>query len=236
MPRPAALSPDASPEHTEAVDECCVPRTPGGYDEVFDARFARKLARRYERRGPTKPEQVVIDFASSLGLTGATVLEVGGGIGEIQLELLRRGAAHTTNLELSRQYEPEAARLARAAGRQTSITRFVGIDIAVDPASVAPADIVVLNRVVCCYPDYDRLLSASAALARRAVVFSHPPRTLLTRALGVLANAGMRLTRHTCRGFVHPPQAMIDVLARHGFAADYRRRAGLWAVVGAVRS
>lgn len=178
----------------------------------------------------------IIDFAVAAGVEGTTVLEVGGGIGDIQLELLRRGASHATNLELSGEYEPDAARLLRAAGLDGRVTRMQGVDVAVDRRAVAGADIVVLNRVVCCYPDYDGLLSAAAALARRAVVFSHPPRTLLTRAFARLENAEMRLTRRAFRGYLHPPQAMTGVLVREGFTVAYRGRAGLWSVVGATRS
>ncbi|WP_460719542.1 methyltransferase domain-containing protein [Microbacterium aureliae] len=217
------------------MDDCCAPRTPEGYDDVFDARFARRLARRYERRGPTRPARRIIEFAESVGLTGATVLEVGGGIGDIQLELLRRGAARTVNLELSGQYESEAGRLIDGAGVSGRVTRMQGVDVAVDPAAVGAADIVVLNRVVCCYPDYDRLLTGAASLARRAVVFSHPPRTVLARAFARVGNAEMSMTGRAFRGYLHPPAAMIAALERNGLATTFRRRAGLWTVVGAQR-
>ena len=232
MPPPGARASD-----TGVVDECCAPRTPDGYEREFDARFASNLARRYRRKGPTPTAQRILDFAASHGLEGASVLEVGGGIGEIQLELLKRGAARTTNLELSGAYETEAARLideARLGGR---VTRMVGVDLAVSPDDVVePADIVVLNRVVCCYPDYERLLGAAARHARHAVIFSHPPRTAFTRVALWLDNLAYRLTRRTYRGFVHPPDAMVGVLARNGIDVRYRHRGRVWCVVGAVRA
>ena len=82
------------------MDECCAAPGAEGYEEVFDDRFARKAARRYRRKGLTATERRIVSFISATGVDDATVLEVGGGVGEIQLELLARGAARTVNLEL----------------------------------------------------------------------------------------------------------------------------------------
>ena len=218
------------------MDECCSAPTPDGYEQEFDARFARKLAREYRRHGLTPTARRIVDFAGSNDLHGATVLEIGGGIGDIQLELLLRGASRTTNLELSGAYEAEAMRLLDEKGLRGRAARVVGVDLALSPDAVEPADIVVLNRVVCCYPDYDALLTAAARHARRAVVFSHPPRTWFTRALLWAGNLMYRVTRNPYRGFVHPPESMIDVLARHGFTPRYRHRDRVWSIVGAVRA
>lgn len=94
---------------------CCIEPTPESYEGVFSNRYARQLARRYRRRGLTPAAQRIVDYVSE-GLQGASVLEIGGGIGEIQLELLKLGSARTTNLELSGAYEPEANRLIQEAG------------------------------------------------------------------------------------------------------------------------
>ena len=72
--------------------------------------------------------QRIVDFADSNGLDGASVLEIGGGIGDIQVELLRRGASRTTNLELSGAYEAEALRLLEERGMAERATRVLGVD------------------------------------------------------------------------------------------------------------
>ncbi|WP_203581330.1 SAM-dependent methyltransferase [Microbacterium hibisci] len=218
------------------MEECCAPRTPDGYDREFDARFARRLARRYRRSGLTPSARLILDFADSVGLEGAAVLEIGGGIGDIQLEALRRGASRTTNLELSSAYEPEAARLLDEAGMRDRAKRMLGVDLAGTPEAVGPADIVVLHRVVCCYPDYDRLLSAAAGRSRRAVVFSHPTYSLWARSMARALNAFYGLIGNPYRAFAHPPDAMVSVLRRRGFEPRYRGRSGPWHVVGAVRA
>jgi 2-polyprenyl-3-methyl-5-hydroxy-6-metoxy-1,4-benzoquinol methylase len=208
------------------VTGCCDPH---GCDQLFGTRFARRLASRYRKRGPDRPARRIVEFVAARGVDGATVLEVGGGVGEIQLELLKRGAARTTNLELSPAYEEEAGRLARDAGVAGRVERRLH-DIAVGPADVEPADIVVLNRVVCCYPDYERLLGAAADHARRVLVFSHPPRNLVAR------NLGFRLTGKEFRVFAHPPAAMLAVLERHGLQPVFSHRGFPWRIAGLERT
>jgi magnesium-protoporphyrin O-methyltransferase len=165
---------------------------------------------------------------------GATVLEIGGGIGEIQLELLKRGAARTINLELSPAYDGLAGQLAREAGVEDRVERRLH-DIAVDPDGVETVDIVVLNRVVCCYPDYERLLGAAADHAHRLLVFSHPPGNRLWRAIAAAQNLAFRLLRKEFRAFAHPPAAMLAVLERHGLRQTFTHRGIPFRVAGLER-
>jgi len=214
------------------VTGCCDPR---GCDQLFGTRFARRMAGRYRKRGPDRSARRIVEFLQDRGVEGATVLEVGGGVGEIQLELLKRGAERTTNLELSPAYEQEAARLARDAGVERRVERRLH-DIAVDPAEVEPADIVVLHRVVCCYPDYEQLLGAAADHARRLLVFSHPPRNAISRSILAAQNLGFRLSGKQFRVFAHPPAAMLAVLERHGLQVAFGHRGIPWQIAGLERS
>ena len=110
------------------------------------------------------------------------MLEIGGGVGELHVELLKRGAERAVNLELSPAYDEEARLLLADLALEGRVERRLH-DIAVEPDAVEPVDVVVLNRVVCCYPDYERLLGAAATHARRALVFSYPRRNALSRAI-----------------------------------------------------
>src|SRR5262249_43294785 len=94
----------------------------------------------------------------------------------LQVELLRRGASHVTNLEISQNYEAEAARLLDEAEMTDQVTRRF-LDIAQAPDEVEPADVVILHRVVCCYPDYGALLTAAADHARAKAPDLHPRAT-----------------------------------------------------------
>jgi hypothetical protein len=191
---------------------CCDPR---GCDEQFNVAFARRLAKRYHRKGLDRTAGRMVEALTDRGVEGATVLEIGGGIGAIQIELLKRGAARTVNVELSSAYEVDAAELLRAAGLTERADRRV-VDIALTPDVVDSADVVVLHRVVCCYPDYALLLAAAADHARQLLVFSYPPDNLISRLLIGMENLPRRIRRRQFRAYVHDPSRMLDVLADYG--------------------
>lgn len=214
------------------MSRCCNPR---GCDDFFGAKFARKAADRYRKRGLDKTATHIVTFLEREGVENASVLEIGGGVGEIHLEVLKRGAASAVNLELSPAYDAEALRLLHEAGIDGTRVQRRLHDIAEDPAGVEPADIVVLHRVVCCYPDYERLLGAAAARARRMLVFSHPPRNVAARAVVRVQNAGLRLARKEFRTFAHSPPAMLDVCRAHGLSPAYSHAGTVWQVDGLTR-
>ena len=192
------------------------------------------MARRYRKRGLDKTSRRMVEFLADRGIQGATVLEVGGGLGEIQIELLKRGAEHSVNLELSLAYDGEAGRLLREAGLEGRVERRLH-DIAADPDSIEPVDVVVLHRVVCCYPDYERLLTAAAAHARRLLVFSYPPRNAVSRAVIATQNLGFRLMRREFRAFAHPPAAMLGILRDGGLEPVSVHKGVAWQAMGLVR-
>jgi 2-polyprenyl-3-methyl-5-hydroxy-6-metoxy-1,4-benzoquinol methylase len=189
---------------------------------------------RYRKRGLNRTQRRLVSFLSERGIQDASVLEIGGGVGEIQVELLRRGARQVTNLEISTSYEAEAAQLLEQSGMKGRVTRRF-VDIATAPGEVEAADVVVLHRVVCCYPDYEKLLSAAGGHARRLLVFSHPPSSLLARAIVWWDNRLRRFKGNVFRGFIHPPDAMVAVLQAQGLTASYRHRGVSWHVVGLER-
>jgi 16S rRNA G966 N2-methylase RsmD len=213
------------------MSDCC--ERPG-YQTVFSDRFAGRIARTYRKHVLSRTQLRMVSFLTERGIRDASVLEIGGGVGELQLELLHRGARAATNLEISSGYEAAAAALLEDSGMAARVTRRL-LDIASSPEAVAPADVVILHRVVCCYPDYERLLSAAASHAKRLLVFSHPPRNLFTRAVLSVENLLHRLRNSDFRAFVHPPAAMITVAEANGLSVSYRHRGPAWRIVGLER-
>jgi magnesium-protoporphyrin O-methyltransferase len=210
------------------MGDCC---GRDGYDETFGSWFSGQVARRYRRRGLDKTAARMVAFIADHGVSGASVLEIGGGVGGIQVELLKRGALRTTNLELVESYEADAKALAATAGVGDRMTRRQ-VDIATSPEEVEAHDIVVLHRVVCCYPDYQLLLGAAAAHAKRVLVFSHPPHSLLVRALFGAENGVRRLRRNPFRAYVHDPNALISAAEGSHLRTTFEHRGRSWHVVG----
>jgi 2-polyprenyl-3-methyl-5-hydroxy-6-metoxy-1,4-benzoquinol methylase len=210
---------------------CCKPR---GCDGFFTPRLARRAARRYREKGIDKTAQQMIAFLEQQGIAGTTVLEVGGGVGEFQIELMKRGAARTVNLELSPAYDEEAARLLRENDVEGRAERHLH-DLAADPDGVEPADVVVLHRVVCCYPDYERLLGAAAEHSRRLLVFSYPRRNAVSRCLIGAQNLFFWLRRMEFRTFAHPPARMLAVVEERGLHRAYAQHPLVWQIAGFER-
>jgi hypothetical protein len=201
---------------------------------MFGERTARRDARRYRRKGLDRTARRMVDFLVERGVGGLSVLEVGGGVGAIQLELLKAGAARAVNLELSPAYEGPAAELAREA-RVEARRELRVVDVAADPDAVEAADIVILHRVVCCYPEADRLVAVAADHARRALVLSYPPRTWWTRAFAATVNGVMRALGREYRTFMHPPQAFLGEAERRGFRPVLRSTSWPWRIAGLAR-
>jgi len=145
------------------VSGCCDPR---GCNDIFGPRFARHLASRYRKRGLDKTAARMVAYLADRGVDGASVLEIGGGVGDIQLELLGRGVpAGPPILSLWTPTTPTRATSRSKLGMRDRMTRRQ-VDIAATPDRVEAHDIVVLHRVVCCYPDHERLLTAAADHAK----------------------------------------------------------------------
>jgi SAM-dependent methyltransferase len=196
------------------------------YEDIFDEKLAEKDARRYRRRGLDGAALTMVGFLKGRGVQGQRVLEIGGGIGAVQLELLAAGAAGTENVELSPAYEGAARELARERGVEDRIDRRVG-DFVATAQEVDAADVVLLHRVVCCYPDLDELLGAAADRAKRRLVLTYPPHNPASRTVVWLLNLAQRLRRHEFRVFVWPRSEIARVAKSRGLDPVREERASL---------
>ncbi len=169
----------------------------------------------------------MVESAVEGGLEGARVLEIGGGIGAIQTELLEAGAERGEVVELVSAYEPYARELARERGFEER-TSFRIADVLGGPGTVEPAEVVVMNRVVCCSPDGIELTAAAARLARRTLVFSFPRDTVLLRAGLGLLNRGLWLMRRSFRVFVHSRDALVAAAEAEGLRLEDSGRGLAW--------
>jgi hypothetical protein len=194
---------------------------------MFGERVARRSLERYRTRGLDDLERRLLATVPAQEVAGAFVLEIGGGIGALQSELLLAGAARGEIVEVVDTYEPYALDLAREKGLEER-SAFRVLDLLENPEAVEPATIVILNRVVCCSPDGVALTDASARLARRLLLLSFPRDRLLVR-LGVrIVNVWQRLLRRSFRVFVHPPAALLAVAQGGGLQLVAHERGRLW--------
>lgn len=160
-------------------------------------------------------------------LPGARVLEIGGGIGALQAELLLAGAGHGEVIELVGGYEPYANELADLLGLGDR-TSFRVADVLDDPGAVDPADIVLLNRVICCSADGLELTATAARLSRGMLLLSFPRDTLLVRWLSRVQDALFRLLRRQFRFYVRPESRIIAAAEEQGLTLVRRERDLVW--------
>jgi magnesium-protoporphyrin O-methyltransferase len=208
------------------MSACCA----SGYERFFGPRQARRDAKRYRRHGLDGTAQRLVDQLAKRGVTGASALEVGGGVGAIELELLRKGVGRATIVELSRGYDEEAGVLAREAGVEERIERRHG-DFVAEEALVDPADVVVMHKVVCCYPDAEKLVGAAAQHSRRLLALSFPRDDAWWMRLAVrLGNVWFRLIGGI-ETFLHEPARVVAIAEDAGLRTVLHERSGrIWRV------
>jgi hypothetical protein len=213
------------------VSDCC---TPKGYRQIFSERSARAQARDYRRNGLDATSRRIVDLLKERGVQGLTLLEIGGGIGALQIELLKAGLARAVSVELTPSYEASAAGLLREAGLADRVERRV-MDFVDAATEVAAADIVVMNRVVCCYPDLPRLEGAAAEHALHTLVMSFPKERWWTKAVVWMANVGMAITRREFRIFLHPVAQIWATGESHGLERSVSRPGVFWEIAAMQR-
>jgi hypothetical protein len=203
---------------------CC---TPTGYRAIFSAKTVERDARRYRRKGLTGSADWLFQALSADGLNECSVLEVGGGIGSLQIELLEAGVSHATNVEIIDSYEAAANSLIAEHGLEGRVERHIA-DYAQHPDQTPAADIVIMHRVICCYPDPGALTSAACSRARDRVAITIPRESWWLK-LGFRAmNAWLRLRRVAFRGYVHPHAQILDVATSHSFHATRHDEGLIW--------
>jgi SAM-dependent methyltransferase len=196
---------------------------------VFDQRLAASQLERVRRRGPLKTTRLLIEALRERGVQGRSLLDIGGGVGVIHHELLASGAREATDVDASSAYVQAAKTEAERRGLLGRVQYLHGnfLDVA---DGIPPADIVTLDRVICCFDDMQGLVAASAERARLLYGLVYPRDAWWTR-LGIrLMNFSRRMRGDQFRVFSHGTQAVESVLGERGLVRTYLRTAGLWQV------
>lgn len=203
--------------------------------DLFNARAARRDLRRYRARGPSATTRLLLDALLAVrGPGDRALLDVGGGVGAISHELLQAGFEGAVQVDASTAYLAASGKEAARRGHRERISFHFGdfVDLA---DALAPADVVTLDRVLCCYPDVERLVSASVEKARHLYGLVYPRERALTRAGVSLANAWFRVRRSEFRTFVHSPEQVERIIRERGFRRASLRETPIWRVETWVR-
>jgi magnesium-protoporphyrin O-methyltransferase len=201
-----------------------------GIERLFDRREALRKLHAYARHGPDRTTRLLLDAVKAQNIQGATLLDIGGGIGVAQLELLSAGLRSATDVDASSAYLGVAREEAQRRGYGDRVSYRHGDFVALAP-QIEPADIVTLDRVICCYHDMPALVRASAAKARRLYGLVYPRAAWWTRCFSATENMMFRLRRHPYRSFIHPTR-QVDALVRGaGLERRVSHQGAFWQVI-----
>lgn len=203
------------------------PRCSCCYDEAFDRGHAEAKLREYRRKGPGRTSRALADALAQGGVDGRTVLDIGAGVGAVHQQLLERGAASATDVDASRPYLDAARDEADRRGIADRVTFLYGDFVGLAP-EIRPADLVSLDRVVCCYRDVDALVGRAAERARRRLAITLPPDGRIANVVVGLANAWERLTRSPFRIYAHPHARVVAAARAAGLEPAGVASLGIW--------
>jgi SAM-dependent methyltransferase len=198
-------------------------------DRQFNQRKVAQELKRYREKGPGPTTRLLADGIAQSGALSGTVLDVGSGIGALTLVLLERGAANAIAVDASTAYVDVAREEAGRRGKTEAI-RFVHADFVERASQLPSANVVALDRVVCCYPSCEPLLDAALGHAERCLALSYPRDTWYVRLGMTLENGQRWLARNSFRTFVHPISKIEQTIRRAGFELSSRRETWMWSV------
>jgi hypothetical protein len=204
-------------------------------ESLFDTRLAKWELKRYHKRGAAKTTQVLVEALRKEGIAGETLLDIGGGIGAIQLAMLKAGVASATDVDASSSYIAVARAEAESEGFGDRVRYLHGNFLDIAP-EVGAADVVTLERVICCFPDMPGMVGRSAERAGKLYGLVYPRDTWWMRFAARVENLIARLRRPGFYFYVHRTAAVEGALRNAGLERRFKRNVGLWQVAVFART
>ncbi|MCI0400984.1 MAG: class I SAM-dependent methyltransferase [Gammaproteobacteria bacterium] len=193
----------------------------------FFSRFAPLLSWRYRHFGLDASQHKLIAGIGQEGLDGTSILEIGCGVGFLHQTLLRYGAEKAVGVELSERMLYEAHALAEAEGLSERTHYRLGDFVELAPR-LETADIVILDKVVCCYPDAKTLIETSLDKCAGVYALTYPRERLVVRLYVGAYNLFFWLIRARIRNYVHDPKAIEAWITEAGLEKVFEDQTLLW--------
>jgi SAM-dependent methyltransferase len=205
------------------------------FDRIFDAREAENDLRSWREDGLPDSTAELIEALRAAGVEGASLIDIGAGVGMVHLELLASGVASALDVDASSAYLATARAEAERRGVGDRITYRHGdvVDMADD---LPPADVVALDRVICCYSDLPALLGAAVRPRPRLIGLVHPTDAWWVRAGASMLNALSWLLRRRDDFYIHRQAEIDGLLGSAGFEQLHQGGSRVWRVAVYGRS
>ncbi len=200
-----------------------------GIEKIFDEKKARRELKKYHKKGPAKTTRLLLDAIKKVGIKGLNFLDIGGGIGAIQYDLLNEGVLKGTSIDASEAYINVAKEEAAQKG-WTNKVNFKHGDFTIIATNEDLADIVTLDKVICCYDDMSKLVGLSSKLARKIYAVIYPRDIWWMRLFLPIMNLYPKIKGSPFRVFIHPTKDVEVIITKNGLKRTFYETTFVWQV------
>ncbi len=200
-----------------------------GIENMFDKKAAKRQLKRYLKKGPSKTTSMLLDAIHKKGVQGLNFLDIGGGIGAIQHDLIKAGASNGTSIEASSAYIDVVKDETLQNGLVERVSYKHG-DFTTIASDVDSADIVTLDKVICCYDNMSELVRLSSKLSRKIYAVIYPRDVWWTKLALLFMNFYPIIMGSPFRVFIHPTKKVEEIIFRNGLKRDYYATTLFWQV------
>jgi magnesium-protoporphyrin O-methyltransferase len=210
------------------MSSCCPTSSSAGTDKFF-SKNSKKYIKRFRKKGLAKEQRFLLEGISRSSFTGKTILDIGCGVGGLHLTMLTQGATSAHGIDMSEGMLANARQLSAEMGFGKSTTYLHG-DFVEQSSATPRSDIVIMDKVVCCYGDLDVLLERSMEKANSVYALTFPRDRFLVRTVAQSAILFGKLFHWSFSPFWHDWGNMIQMICDNGFNKDYQNQTFLWTV------
>jgi len=200
-----------------------------GIENMFDKKAANRQLKRYLKKGPSKTTSMLLDAINKKGVQGLNFLDIGGGIGAIQYDLIKAGASNGTSIEASSAFFDVVKEEALQNGLAERVN-FKHGDFTTTASDEDSADIVTLDKVICCYDNMSELVGLSSKLARKIYAVIYPRDVWWTKLALLMVNFYPRIKGSSFRVFIHPTKKVEEIIFGNGLKRNYYATTLFWQV------
>lgn len=200
-------------------------------DNFFDEKYQFAAADKYLKRGLDPKSQALIDWVLPMLDGSQTMMEVGCGGGMVHHDLLRNGKIrHAIGIDVSSAGIKAAVRNAERFSLADSI-EYHQVDFAQNADQFEPADFVVMDRVICCYPHLDLLLGQAAQKASKYLAVSFPVENILSKLAIWGCTQCLKLIGQTYHPYLHGHANIQNTAENSGMRLMHRDRRSIWTMM-----
>ena len=196
-------------------------------EDFFDLKTAKSDLKRYTKKGPEKSTKYLIQSISDDEIHNADLLDIGGGIGAIPFELFTKGLASATHADASTAYQKVCSEEASERNLSEKFT-FIHGDAVELKDQLPMCDIVTLDRVLCCYPDVEKLIDASISRSKRVYGIVYPRNHFFMKTGAGLINLWFRFKKSEFRTYLHDEVLVDNIIKKQGFIQISHKMTFLW--------